>query len=141
MTKSLFKRIAGWLAIDPNDLWLDVADPEAKVRSLLAEMDSGLVQTKDAVAKAVVKEHQLAQRLARMAAAIAEWDAKADAALQAGDEKAARRALERKQPYRRAAQDIQASLDKQRQTVAEMKASLSLLQAKANEIRQRRDSP
>jgi phage shock protein A len=139
MTKSLFKRIAGWLAIDSNDLWLDVADPQAEIAPVLAEMESGLAQAKDAVASALVKEHQLEQRLKEAMAASVEWDARTDAALHAGDEEAARQALERKHAYQQTAQAIQAALDRQRQTVADMKASLGLLQARVQDIYRQRD--
>jgi phage shock protein A len=120
MTKSLFKRIAGWLAINSDDLWLDVADSQAEIAPVLAEMESGLEQAKNAVASALVKEHRLERRLKETLAASAKWDARTDA-------------------YQQAAQAIQAALDRQRQIVAEMKASLDLLQTKVQDIRRQRD--
>ena len=133
MQTKLSKHIAALVRVNLDDLLLEAADPQDAVAHYLAEMDEGLAQAKDAVATAVAQEHHLKQRLMAARADSAEWDAKTDAALQTGDEEQARHALKRKLSHERVAKEIQEKLDRQKQVVAEMKASLSALQAKIEE--------
>ncbi len=114
---------------------MDEADPQDVVAHYLAEMDEGIAQARDAVAAAIAQQHQLEKQVQAARASGAEWDAKTDASLKAGDEEQARRALKRKMAYERVAEESQKKLDHQRQVVAEMKASVAALQDKAQEAR------
>jgi len=135
----MWSRIATLLKISISDLLLEADDPQEAAAPLLAEMESGLAQAKDAVAAAVVKEHQLEQQLVKAHALSAEWDAKTDTALHSGDDDAARHALKRKIAYERRASEVQAALEQQRETVAEMRDGLKALQEKVEDIRHQRD--
>src|SRR5512136_881657 len=139
MSRSLFKRAAVLLEINLDDLLMDAADPNAAAADYLAEMERGLAQAKNAVAAEIAKGRQIERQLAEARASGAEWDAKADAALRAGDEEQARLALKRKLFYQHRLEELQEELDRHTQTVAEMKTSLSGLQAKAEDVRQRRE--
>ena len=101
----------------------------------LAEMDEGIAQAKDAVAAAIAQQHQLEKQAQAAQSFGAEWDAKTDAWLKAGDEEQARRALKRKMAYQRVAEESQKKLEHQQPGVAEMKASVAALQDKAKEAR------
>jgi phage shock protein A len=137
MANGLLKRIGDWLAINPNDLLLEPDNPHAEAAHLIAEMESGLRQAQDAIAAAVVQERRLERQWQQALARANEWDTKTDAALQAGDDKQARRALKRKQFYQAKAAELQAALGKQRQTIAEMKAGLGALRAQVEQIKSR----
>jgi len=131
----LSRRITALLQVNLSDLLMDEADPRDAVTHYLAEMDEGIARAKDAVAAAVAQQHQLEKQVEAAQASGAEWDAKTDASLKAGDEEQARRALKRKMAYERVAEDLQKKLDHQQQVVAEMKASVAALQDKAKEAR------
>ena len=135
----MWSRISALLKISISDLFLEADDPQQAAAPLLDEMEGGLAQARDAVAAAMVKERQLEQQLVKAQAMRAEWDAKTDAALHAGDDDGARRALKRKIAFERRASEAQATLEQQRETVAEMRASLRALREKAKDIRQQRD--
>ncbi len=131
----LSRRITALLQVNLSDLLMDEADPRDAVVHYLAEMDEGIARAKDAVAAAVAQQHQLEKLVEAAQAPGAEWDAKTDALLKAGDEEQARRALKRKMTYERVAEELQKKLDHQQQVVAEMKASVAALQDKAKEAR------
>lgn len=134
MADRLFNRIAALLKISLDDLLMDSSDQDAAAH-WIAEMESGLAQAKDAVASAVAQERQLERQWQEAQTLCDEWDAKTDAALQAGDDARARQALKRKINYERAAAEARERLECQRQAAAEMKASLGALQAKIAEAR------
>ena len=130
----LFDRIAALLKVNLSDLLMEEADPQEAVAHWRAEMESGLADAKDAVAKAMAQERQLEKELRAAQSSAADWDAQTDVALQAGDEDKARAALKRKAAYERVAQELRAKLDHQRQVMAEMKASVKALEVKAQDL-------
>ena len=133
-TQKLLERIAVLLKVNLQDLLMESADPQETAAYWRAEMEGGLADAKDAVARALAQERQLERRLQTAQTSIAKWDDKVDAALQAGDEDRARAALNRKMTYEQVAQDLQEKLDLHRQVTAKMKASVSALQEKAQDL-------
>ncbi len=142
-TQKLLKRITALLQVDLQDLLMDKDAPpgtpgeaaESDAAHWIAEMEKGLEQAQDAVAAALVQERQLLGKLREAQACSGEWDAKTDAALQAGDEERARVTLRRKLAYDQAAAELQGKLDHHRKTMADMKASVEALQVKIKDAR------
>jgi phage shock protein A len=133
-THKLLERIAALLKVNLQDLLMESPDPQEAAAHWRAEMESGLADAKDAVAKAVARERQIAKQLGAAESSAAEWDAKVDAALEAGDDARARAALKRKALYERVAQGLQAKLDQHRKVLADMKASVNALQEKVKDL-------
>jgi phage shock protein A len=133
-TQKLLDRITLLLKINVDDLLLDETDPQAAVAHWRAEVERGLSQAKDAVAAAISQERQIERQLRKAQAGMAEWGAKADAALQAGDEVQGRAALSRKLTYERIAAEAQQELEHHRQVIEEMKSAVNALQAKAQDL-------
>ncbi len=117
------------------DMLLESHDPQEAASRFIAEMESGLAEAKDAVASAMVEERKTEKQLQETKALCDEWDAKTDEALRAGDESEARRALGRKASLQKQAQALEQDLDRQTQAVAKMKADLSALQTKIQDIK------
>lgn len=113
---------------------MESADPQETVAYWRAEMEAGLADAKDAVARAVAQERQLEKRLEAAQSSADEWDAKVDAALETGDDAQARTALKRKMTYEGMANELRQKHDRQRQVIAEMRASVSALQQKAIDL-------
>ena len=130
----LLTRLKALAQTSLDDVLAESPDPQAAAAHWRAEANKGLAQAQDALAAAVAQEHQLDKRLAEAQALDAEWDAKTDAALQAGDEDGARRALKRKMAYEASVAELRQSLDRQRQVVADMKASVNALRDKVQEM-------
>lgn len=133
-TRKLLDRITALLEVSLQDLLMESADPQETVAYWRAEMEAGLADAKDAVAKAIAQERQLEKHLKVAQSSADEWDGKVDAALQACDEARARAALKRKMTYESMANDLQQRLTHQHQVIAEMKKSVSALQAKVIDL-------
>lgn len=134
MQTKLLGRIAALLEVSLQDLLMESADPQETVAYWRAEMEAGLADAKDAVARAVAQERQLEKRLEAAQSSADEWDAKVDAALETGDDAQARTALKRKMTYEGMANELRQKHDRQRQVIAEMRASVSALQQKAIDL-------
>ena len=133
-THKLLERIAVLLKVNLQNLLMESADPQETAVYWRAEMEGGLADAKDAVAKAVAQEHQLEKQLKAAQSSADEWDGKVDAALQVGDEARARAALKRKMTYEGMANELQQKHAHHRQVIAEMKKSVSALQAKVIDL-------
>lgn len=133
-TRKLLDRITTLLQVSLQDLLMESADPQETVAYWRAEMQAGLADAKDAVAKAIAQERQLEKHLKAAQSSADEWDGKVDAALQACDDARARAALKRKMTYESMANELQQRLAHQHQVIAEMKKSVSALQAKAIDL-------
>jgi len=133
-TRNLLDRIAALLEVSLQDLLMESADPQETAAYWRAEMAGGLADAKDAVAKAVAQERQLEKQLRAAQSSADAWDVKVDAALQACDDVRARAALKRKMTYESMANDLQLRLAHQHQVVADMKKSVSALQAKVIDL-------
>jgi phage shock protein A len=130
----LLERIAVLLKVNLQDLLMESADPQETVAYWRTEMEAGLADAKDSVAKAVAQERQLEKQLKAAQSSADAWDVRVDAALEAGDDARARTALKRKMTYEGMANESRQKLDRQRQVIAQMKASVSALQQKAIDL-------
>jgi phage shock protein A len=135
MSARLFRRVTALLRINVDDLLMDTTDPNAAMARAQADLENGLTQIKDAVAAAVTRLHHLERQAQAAQAACAAWDAKTDAALQAGDDERARQALQRQLDYQRAAELAQAEWERQQRLVVEMKTNVEALQAKLEQVK------
>jgi phage shock protein A len=146
-TQKLLERIAALLEVSLQDLLMESADPQETAAYWRGEMAGGLADAKDAVAKAMAQERQLEKQLRAAQSSADAWDVKVDTALQACEDARARAALKRKMTYESMANDLQLRLAHQHQVIADMKKSVSALQAKvidltgcARPVRSRRKS-
>lgn len=133
-TQKLLERIALLLEVNLRDLLLESADPRETAAYWRAEMDGGLADAKDAVAKAIAQACRLEKQIKAAQSSAGEWDAKVDAALHAGDDVRARSALKRKMTCESMANELQQKLAHQHQVTAEMKKSVSALQAQVIDL-------
>jgi phage shock protein A len=133
-TQRLLDRITLLLQVSLADLLMDEVDPQEAIAHWRAEAERGLADAQDAVARAIVQERQMEKQLREAQSSSAAWDAKVDAALQAGDESRARAALRRKATYEQTARLFQDKLDHHRQVLADMKAGLGALEIKMQDL-------
>jgi len=135
----MLDRIGTLLKINLVELLAEAQDPQDAVSRFLEDAWRGVAQAKDAVAAAIVQERRLAKQLAQAQAQAAVLDARTDAALEAGDDAAARDLLQQKLRAERVAAELEPELLHQRQTLAEMRAAVRALETKAGDVGRRRD--
>ncbi len=92
----IFSRIADILKSNINDLIDKAEDPEKMVKQIIIDMQKELSNSTQALGKAMAAERTAKNQYDAAAAKSADWENKAKAALAAGDEELAKKALENK---------------------------------------------
>ncbi|MBE6838560.1 MAG: PspA/IM30 family protein [Ruminococcus sp.] len=93
---SIFTRLGDLLKSNINDLIDKAEDPEKMVKQIIIDMDKELVKSTQALGKAMASERQIEKQLNDAKAKSADWESKAKAALAAGDQELARKAVAEK---------------------------------------------
>lgn len=130
---SIFKRIGDVLSANVNDLIDRVEDPERMVKQIIREIEENVAKARAGVIEAVASEKRLQKDLELARRAAVEWLAKAEEALQAGDEDLARNALETKQGHESVAKGLEPSWESARKASESLKAQLRMLEEKLEE--------
>ncbi|MGN1480342.1 PspA/IM30 family protein [Porcipelethomonas sp.] len=92
----IFHRLSDLLKSNVNDLIDKAEDPEKMVKQIIVDMQKELNNSTQALGKAVASERTAKKQYDQAAAKSADWEAKAKAALSAGDEELAKKALANK---------------------------------------------
>ena len=137
---SIFSRVADILSANVNDLLDRAEDPEKMVKMLVLEMEQRIEEARAGVAKAVAGEKQLEASLAKNREQAAQWQAKAEAAIDRNDDELARRCLERKKEFDAIAASLQPQWEAARRTGDALKADFRRLEEKLDETRRKRDA-
>ncbi|MBQ4465194.1 MAG: PspA/IM30 family protein, partial [Oscillospiraceae bacterium] len=92
----IFSRISDIFKSNVNDLIDRAEDPEKMVKQIIMDMDKELQKSVQALGKAVASERMAEKQLNDAVRKSADWEAKARAALAAGNTDLAKRALSQK---------------------------------------------
>lgn len=95
----IFRRAGDIIAANLNDLIDRFEDPEQMLRQAVREMDAAIGSASTAAAKSLAAEKLLARELSQNERQAAEWQGRAAAAVQAGDDELAKRALLRRREH------------------------------------------
>ncbi len=134
----LFDRISMLLRANVNDMVSKAEDPEKILEQAVIEMQSDLVQLRQAVASSIANQKRTEQQYNKGMADANSWQNKAQLALTKGDEDLAREALVRKKSYSETAASLKAQLDGQAGQVETMKKSLIQLESKISEMKNKK---
>src|SRR5687767_1735745 len=96
---NVFKRISDIISANLNDMVENYENPEQMLRQAIREMEDAIRNARPDVAKAMANDKSVAKELAANEAQERTWETRAIAAVEAGDDALARKALERKQEY------------------------------------------
>jgi len=133
----LFKRISDIVSANLNDMIERFEDPEQMLRQAIREMEQAIGRAKPDVARAMANEKMLAKELASNEKQVEVWSGRAAAAVEAGDDDLARKALSRKREYEK----IAAALRDQHEAAADasntLRRQLEAMQAKLAEAERR----
>jgi phage shock protein A len=148
-----FKRISDIVSANINDLVEGWEQPEKMLKQVVREMEATIEDSRKSVAKAMASEKLVAKELTENQRQATEWQARAEHAIEAGDDGLARKALVRKQEHEKlaaalldqhtaaleASTTLRRQLDAMQAKLAEAKRRLGTLSArqKAAEVRSR----
>jgi phage shock protein A len=129
----IMDRVSTLLRANVNDLIDRAEDPEKVVKQLIADMNNQLVQVKTQVAASIADEKLLYQRYQDNQAKAADWQQRAELAVEKGQDEMAREALSRRNAFQQTADGFKTQYDQQAQQVEQLKDALHQLEMKVQE--------
>src|SRR5688500_15409128 len=135
----MLSRIRDLVSANLNSMLDRAEDPEVMLNEYLRQLNSNLNETKDSGASTMADETKLHTRMVQHQAEADQWQAKAQAALRAGDEELARAALGRKLQAQKLADSYRQQYESQDQQVEELQDALIKLESRIAEARSRRE--
>lgn len=140
MVKTTFSRISAIVRSNVNEILDHLEDPEKMVRQMVRDMEVEVDRVVSAVGTAVASVRRLEKEQDHHQTRSATLQARAQRALEAGDEELARQALECRVLVDEAAAGLQPALDEGRRTAEMLRAKLSCLRTDLEDARQRQGS-
>lgn len=120
-----------------NEALDQLEDPEKMARQLVRDMEVSVDKTTAAVAGALADQRRLERELQRHQSRAEQYRQEAEAAVAAGDEAAARRALERKAGLGQHLDDLGRALEESRQVSSRLREELDQLRASLRQAQAR----
>ena len=136
----ILDRVSRLLRANVNDALDRAEDPEKMLDELLREMDSEIAQARGQVAAMIAQEKELAADKAEADRVSAEWQRRAEMAVDQGRDDLAREALRRKRDSDENARVYAEQLTAQQQTVSRLKNQLQDLENKSRQAESKRDA-
>jgi phage shock protein A len=126
----MLDRVSTLLRANINDLIDRAEDPEKVVKQLIIDMNNQLLQVKTQVAASIADEKLLYRRYQDNEAKAADWQQRAELAVEKGQDDLAREALARRNSFQQTAEGFKGQYDQQAQQVEQLKEALQQLQSK-----------
>jgi phage shock protein A len=130
---ALLERVTTLVRANLNDLIDKAEDPEKMLKQVILDMQNQLMQVKTQVAIAMADQHLLEKKQKETQDKAAEWERKAELAVDKKQDDLARVALERALSYRDLAEGFAEQVADQRVQVDNLKSALLKLQQKLEE--------
>ena len=128
-----FKRISDIISANLNDLVDEFEDPERMLRQAIREMEESIADVTQQTAKAMANEKTLSRELERNRQQVEQWQSRAVAAVEGGDDELAKKALGRKNEYQKVVAALEDQLEAAREASHTMKRQLEAMKAKLAE--------
>jgi phage shock protein A len=125
----MFERIASLFKAIMNALLGRMEDPQLMLEQSYQDLQSNLIQVRQAVAQAIATEKQLEQQLIKNNDQAQTWQNRAAMAVQQNNDELAKQALQRKQQYAQASSDLETQLKSQKEATVALRSRLSDLEA------------
>jgi phage shock protein A len=125
----MFERLANLFKAMVNALMGRMEDPAMMLEQTYQDLQSNLIQVRQAVAQAIATEKQLEQQLQKNKDQAATWQNRAAMAVQQGNDDLAKQALQRRQQYVQAATDLETQLKQQKDSTTTLRQRLTDLEA------------
>ena len=135
----IFEKIKRILKSDINDLLDWVEDPEQILNQLLEDMQQELKEAKIQVAAAIRDQNKFEAQYRENLESAGKWEKRAIVFLQNGDDIRAKEALRRKQSFTNLAGSFREQFEVQKESVSVLKDGLATLDAKIEEVKNKRE--
>jgi phage shock protein A len=125
----MFDRLANLFKAMVNAVMGRMEDPAMMLEQTYQDLQSNLIQVRQAVAQAIATEKQLEQQLQKNKDQAATWQNRAAMAVQQNNDELAKQALQRRQQYVQAATDLEEQLKQQRASTTSLRQKLTDLES------------
>ncbi len=125
----MFERLGNLFRAMFNAILGRMEDPQIMLEQTYQDLQSNLIQVRQAVAQAIATEKQLEQQLQKNKDQAETWQNRAAMAVQQGNDDLAKQALQRKKQYVDAATDLETQLKSQRDSTLNLRQRLTDLEA------------
>jgi len=132
---ALLERVATLIRANLNDLIDKAEHPEKMLKQIILDMENQLLQVKTQVAIAIADQNLLEKKQKENGEKIAEWQRKAELAVEKKQDDLARAAIERSLHYKQLTESFTQQVADQKLQVETLKTALNKLQAKLDEAR------
>lgn len=134
---SIFKQIQDIISANLNDMIENLENPEQMLRQAIREMEDAIHRVKPDVAGAMANERTIGKELAANESQSQIWQNRAVAALEAGDEQLARKALGRKLEYEKVVAALTDQVAAAKKASQMLKRQLDAMEAKLSDAQRR----
>ena len=131
----LFSRIGEIVNSNVNSILDKAEDPEKMVKLMISEMEDTLIEVKSFTAGIVAERIRLEREIARYRERSAEWDQKAELAIEKGRDDLARLAVEQKLDCTSQADQRQAQLDENQDLMKQYQTDMGRLEEKLSSLK------
>jgi phage shock protein A len=135
----ILDRVSTLLRANINDLIDRAEDPEKVVKQLIVDMNNQLLQVKTQVAASIADEKMLYQRYQDNEAKAADWQQRAELAVEKGQDDLAREALSRRNAFAQTAEGFKTQYDQQATQVEQLKQALGQLESKIQDAQTKQE--
>ena len=136
---ALLERVSTLIRANLNDLIDQAEDPEKMIKQVILDMQNQLLQVKTQVAIAIADQHLLEKKQKENEDRHAEWNRRAELAVDKKDDELARAALERAMSYKELGESFAQQVADQKLEVESLKTALSKLDQKLSEAKAKAD--
>ncbi|MCG8443914.1 MAG: phage shock protein PspA [Caulobacterales bacterium] len=131
----IFSRIGDILGSNINAMLEKAEDPEKIARLIIQEMEDTLVEVRTSAARSIADKKELTRRVETARSSIAEWEEKAELAIEKDREDLARGALAAKQKNLRKAEILEKELAIVEEAIEKANSDMGKLQVKLEEAK------
>ncbi|MGI8501675.1 MAG: PspA/IM30 family protein [Hassallia sp.] len=135
----LMKRIQRVIRANLNSMTGSAEDPEKILEQAVMEMQTNLVQLRQAVAQAIATQKRTERQTAQAKSTVEEWYRRAQLALQANNEPLAREALTKRRAYQETHNALAAQIKQQNSLIVKMKQDMRSLEFQILEAKTKKD--
>jgi phage shock protein A len=133
----IFSRMTDIINSNINAMLDKAEDPEKIVRLIIQEMEDTLVEVRSAAARTIADRKTLGRKTAALESDLAEWERKAELAVEKGREDLARAALVERSRVQEALDTHQHQLEQLDESLTKLNEDIAKLQAKLADAKQR----
>ncbi len=129
----VFKRISDIISANLNELTEGFEDPEKMLKQAVREMEETIAEVTNQTAKAMANETTLSRELERNRAQQQQWQARAEKAVEEGNDNLARKAIGRKKEHEQLVTALDDQLEAAQEASVSLRRQLAAMKAKLAE--------